>query len=156
MTFGAGRAFAQKPAAKVTVSYSAAGGQYINLFVVKEFGIFEKHGLDVTLNQINSSSSRRRFALEERRCSHGTHRCDLRRHPRRFAVVGLPIGRFPRLHATLEPVMVVVSGCTLYRFSARDPIMWTGIGMTSASHHRCLVGGISIDYQFDPRRARSG
>lgn|GEM_PF-3584338 len=32
------------------------GGQYINLFVAKEFGIFEKHGLDVTLNQINSSS----------------------------------------------------------------------------------------------------
>jgi NitT/TauT family transport system substrate-binding protein len=55
MTFGAGRAFAQKPAAKMTVSYSAAG-QYINLFVAKEFGIFEKHGLDVTLNQINSSS----------------------------------------------------------------------------------------------------
>ena len=40
----------------MTASYSAAGGQYINLFVAKEFGIFEKHGLDVTLNQINSSS----------------------------------------------------------------------------------------------------
>jgi NitT/TauT family transport system substrate-binding protein len=50
------QAFAQKPASKLTVSYSAAGGQYINLFVAKEFGIFEKHGLDVTLNQINSSS----------------------------------------------------------------------------------------------------
>ena len=56
MTFGAGRAFAQKSAVKMTASYSAAGGQYINLFVAKEFGIFEKHGLDVTLNQINSSS----------------------------------------------------------------------------------------------------
>jgi len=56
MTFGAGRAFAQKSAIKMTASYSAAGGQYINLFVAKEFGIFEKHGLDVTLNQINSSS----------------------------------------------------------------------------------------------------
>ncbi|MSP40484.1 MAG: ABC transporter substrate-binding protein [Deltaproteobacteria bacterium] len=50
------RAGAQKPPAKLTVSYSAAGGQYINVFVAKEFGIFDKHGLDVTLNQINSSS----------------------------------------------------------------------------------------------------
>jgi NitT/TauT family transport system substrate-binding protein len=41
---------------KMTVGYSAAGGQYVNLFVAKELGIFEKHGLDVTLNQINSSS----------------------------------------------------------------------------------------------------
>src|ERR1700752_3298304 len=56
MTFGAGRAFAQKSAIKITASYSAAGGQYLNTFVAKEFGIFEKHGLDVTLNQINSSS----------------------------------------------------------------------------------------------------
>ena len=47
---------AQKQAEKMTVSYSASGGQYINLFVAKELGIFEKHGLDVTLNQINSSS----------------------------------------------------------------------------------------------------
>lgn len=47
---------AQKQPIKMTVSYSASGGQYINLFVAKEFGIFEKHGLDVTLNQINSSS----------------------------------------------------------------------------------------------------
>ena len=47
---------AQKPPTKMTVSYSAAGGQYINIFAAKEFGIFEKHGLDVTLNQINSSS----------------------------------------------------------------------------------------------------
>lgn len=47
---------AQKPPTKLTVSYAAAGGQYINLFVAKEFGIFEKHGLDVSLNQINSSS----------------------------------------------------------------------------------------------------
>src|SRR6266576_1103424 len=56
MTFGASRAVAQKSAAKMTVSYSASGGQYINLFVAKEFGIFDKHGLDVTLQQINSSS----------------------------------------------------------------------------------------------------
>ena len=48
------QAAAQKPPTKMTASYSAAGGQYINLFVAKEFGIFEKHGLDVTLNQINS------------------------------------------------------------------------------------------------------
>ena len=44
VTFGASRAVAQKPAAKMTVSYSASGGQYINLFAAKEFGIFEKHG----------------------------------------------------------------------------------------------------------------
>src|SRR5512147_186352 len=50
------QARAQKQSTKMTVSYSAAGGQYINLFVAKEFGIFDKHGLDVTLNQINSSS----------------------------------------------------------------------------------------------------
>jgi NitT/TauT family transport system substrate-binding protein len=50
------QAHAQKPLTKMTASYSAAGGQYLNLFVAKEFGIFEKHGLDVTLNQINSSS----------------------------------------------------------------------------------------------------
>src|SRR6266513_2168190 len=56
MTFGANRAVAQKSAAKMTVSYSASGGQYINLFAAKEFSIFEKHGLDVTLQQINSSS----------------------------------------------------------------------------------------------------
>jgi NitT/TauT family transport system substrate-binding protein len=56
MTFSVGRADAQKPAAKMTVSYSASGGQYINLFAAKELGIFEKHGLDVTLQQINSSS----------------------------------------------------------------------------------------------------
>src|ERR1044072_9085578 len=47
---------AQKQPDKMTVSYSASGGQYINLFVAKELGIFEKHKLDVTLNQINSSS----------------------------------------------------------------------------------------------------
>jgi len=56
MTLGVDRAVAQKPATKMTVSYSASGGQYINLFAAKEFGIFEKHGLDVTLQQINSSS----------------------------------------------------------------------------------------------------
>jgi len=51
-----GTASAQKPPIKMTVSYSASGGQYINLFVAKELGIFEKHGLDVALQQINSSS----------------------------------------------------------------------------------------------------
>jgi NitT/TauT family transport system substrate-binding protein len=54
--FGASPAVAQKQATNMTVAYSAAGGQYINLFVAKELGILEKHGLDVTLNQINSSS----------------------------------------------------------------------------------------------------
>src|SRR5689334_4644036 len=47
---------AQQQTAKMTVSYSASGGQYINIFAAKELGIFEKHGLDVTLQQINSSS----------------------------------------------------------------------------------------------------
>ena len=47
---------AQSPRAKMTVSYSASGGQYINIFAAKELGIFDKHGLDVTLQQINSSS----------------------------------------------------------------------------------------------------
>ena len=47
---------AQPSLTKMTVSYSASGGQYINLFAAKELCIFEKHGLDVTLNQINSSS----------------------------------------------------------------------------------------------------
>lgn len=47
---------AQQTPTKMTVSYSASGGQYINLFAAKELGIFEKHGLEVTLNQINSSS----------------------------------------------------------------------------------------------------
>jgi NitT/TauT family transport system substrate-binding protein len=56
LVFGSGYAIAQKPPAKMTVSYSASGGQYINVFVAKELGVFEKHGLDVTLNQINSSS----------------------------------------------------------------------------------------------------
>lgn len=56
LAFGSTEAGAQKQPTKMTVSYSAAGGQYINLFVAKEFGIFDKHGLDVTLNQINSSS----------------------------------------------------------------------------------------------------
>ena len=51
---GDGRA--QPAPIKMTVSYSASGGQYINLFAAKELGIFEKHGVDVTLQQINSSS----------------------------------------------------------------------------------------------------
>jgi len=41
---------------KMTVGFSATGGQYINLFAAKELGLFEKRGLDVTLNQINSSA----------------------------------------------------------------------------------------------------
>ncbi len=54
--FGSGEVGAQKPPTKMTVSYSASGGQYVNIFAAKELGIFEKHGLDVTLKQINSSS----------------------------------------------------------------------------------------------------
>jgi NitT/TauT family transport system substrate-binding protein len=49
------RTLAQKTV-KMTVGYSATGGQYINLYVAKDLGIFEKHGLDVTLNIINSSA----------------------------------------------------------------------------------------------------
>jgi NitT/TauT family transport system substrate-binding protein len=51
-----GQAIAQKQPTKMSVGYSASGGQYLNLFEAKELGLFEKHGLDVTLNQINSSS----------------------------------------------------------------------------------------------------
>ncbi len=55
LLFGSGQAFGQKPI-KMTVGYSATGGQYINIFVAKELGIFEKHGIDATLHQINSSA----------------------------------------------------------------------------------------------------
>jgi NitT/TauT family transport system substrate-binding protein len=48
-------ATAQKTA-KMTVGFSATGGQYINIFVAKELGLFEKRALDVTLNQLNSSA----------------------------------------------------------------------------------------------------
>ena len=54
--FGDAEVGAQKQSIKMTVSYSASGGQYVNIFAAKELGIFEKHGLDVTLQQINSSS----------------------------------------------------------------------------------------------------
>ena len=50
-----GSASAQKTT-KLTVGFSATGGQYINLFAAKELGLFDKRGLDVTLNQINSSA----------------------------------------------------------------------------------------------------
>src|SRR5213592_975684 len=56
LLFGPGQAIAQKQLTKMTISYSASGGQYINLFAAKELGIFEKHGIDATLNQINSSA----------------------------------------------------------------------------------------------------
>ncbi len=54
--FLAGQALAQKQPIKMTVGYTASGAQYINMFAAKELGLFEKHGLDVTLNQVNSSS----------------------------------------------------------------------------------------------------
>ena len=56
LCFAAGQALAQKQPIKMTVGYTASGAQYINIFAAKELGLFEKHGLDVTLNQINSSS----------------------------------------------------------------------------------------------------
>src|SRR5438309_3178027 len=56
LLFGPGQAIAQKQLTKMTIGYSASGGQYINLFAAKELGIFEKHGIDATLNQINSSA----------------------------------------------------------------------------------------------------
>ena len=56
LRFETGQAFAQKQPIKMTVGYTAAGAQYINIFAAKELGLFEKHGLDVTLNQVNSSS----------------------------------------------------------------------------------------------------
>ncbi len=55
LLFGSGQALGQKPI-KMTVGYSATGGQYINIFVAKELGMFEKRGIDATLNQINSSA----------------------------------------------------------------------------------------------------
>lgn len=48
-------AAAQAPI-KITLGYAATGGQYINIFVAKELGIFDKHGLEVTLQFINSSA----------------------------------------------------------------------------------------------------
>ncbi len=56
LCFAAGQALAQKQPIKMTVGYTASGAQYINIFAAKELGLFEKHGLDVTLNQVNSSS----------------------------------------------------------------------------------------------------
>jgi NitT/TauT family transport system substrate-binding protein len=56
LCFETGQALAQKQPIKMTVGYTAAGAQYINIFAAKELGVFEKHGLDVTLNQVNSSS----------------------------------------------------------------------------------------------------
>src|SRR5436189_5198943 len=56
LLFGPGQAIAQKQLTKMTIGYSASGGQYINLFTAKELGIFEKHGIDATLKQINSSA----------------------------------------------------------------------------------------------------
>jgi NitT/TauT family transport system substrate-binding protein len=54
--FGGRQAIAQGQPIKVTVGYTASGGQYLNLFAAKDLGVFKKHGLDVTLNRINSSS----------------------------------------------------------------------------------------------------
>ena len=45
-------------------------------------------------------------------------------------VVGLPVGWFPRLNATLEPVIAAVYGVPYIAFLPVI-IMWTGIGMTS-------------------------
>lgn len=45
-------------------------------------------------------------------------------------LVGLPIGWFPRLHATFEPVIAAIYGVPYIAFLPVI-IMWTGIGMTS-------------------------
>lgn len=45
-------------------------------------------------------------------------------------LVGLPVGWFPRLHATFEPVIAAVYGVPYIAFLPVI-IMWTGIGMTS-------------------------
>jgi ABC-type nitrate/sulfonate/bicarbonate transport system permease component len=45
-------------------------------------------------------------------------------------LIGLPIGWFPRLHATFEPVIAAVYGVPYIAFLPVI-IMWTGIGMTS-------------------------
>ncbi len=47
---------AAQGAIKIAVGYSATGGQYINIFAAKELGIFDKHGLDVALEFLNSSA----------------------------------------------------------------------------------------------------
>lgn len=54
--FAPGQALAQKKPIKMTVGYTASGAQYLNIFAAKELGFFEKHGLDVTLRRVNSSS----------------------------------------------------------------------------------------------------
>src|SRR5438093_13124937 len=56
LLFAPGATNSQKQLTKMTIGYSASGGQYINLFAAKELCIFEKHGIDATLNQINSSA----------------------------------------------------------------------------------------------------
>jgi hypothetical protein len=62
---------------------------------------------------------------------------------------------FLGLNATFEPVIAAVYGVPYIAFSSCDHHV-DGHRHDFASHHRFLVGGISIDYQFDPRRALSG
>jgi NitT/TauT family transport system substrate-binding protein len=56
LCFAPGQALPQKKPIKMTVGYTASGAQYINIFAAEELGLFEKHGLDVTLRKLNSSS----------------------------------------------------------------------------------------------------
>ena len=41
---------------KMTVGYASIGLMYADIFVAEALGIFKKHGLDVTLKRVNSSS----------------------------------------------------------------------------------------------------
>jgi NitT/TauT family transport system substrate-binding protein len=54
--FASNQALAQKQLTNMTIGFSATGGQYLNIYAAKELGIFEKHGIDATLQQINSSA----------------------------------------------------------------------------------------------------
>jgi ABC-type nitrate/sulfonate/bicarbonate transport system substrate-binding protein len=56
VVLGATPAIAQQPLTKMTIGYSATGGQYLNIYAAKDLGIFAKHGIDATLHQVNSSS----------------------------------------------------------------------------------------------------
>ena len=84
LLLGREQARAQKQSTKMTVSYSAAGGQYINLFVAKEFGIFREARARRDVESDQQQLAGCRFvALEKRRCRHGTGRRHFRRHCQR-------------------------------------------------------------------------
>jgi ABC-type nitrate/sulfonate/bicarbonate transport system substrate-binding protein len=56
VTFANASSAGAQKTSKMTVGFSATGGQYVNVFAAKDLGLFDKRGLDVTLNQLNSSA----------------------------------------------------------------------------------------------------